>query len=368
MVRGLAFLIGSVLIVAACGGGGTQAPATAAATSAPTAAATAAPTQDPTKAIADFYRGKTIRVIVGLEAGGGFDTTARVLARHMGKYIPGEPTLIVENMVGAGSRVAANFLYEAAPKDGTAFGVFNELQVLQQALGQADIKFDAKQFGWLGSVFSATIVCIARKDSGITKIQDVAGTSGKQFIVGSTGPGSNTGDFPQVLRTALGANIKIVSGYNGTAGISRAVDSNEVQGGCWTWESMSVTQGQNLASGAMVPLVQQGDDKIKELGSTPTAVDLATGDVNKRLILAITTPTSISKSFTAPPGVPAERLKALQEAFTKAWSDKDLLEEAKKAKIDVAPKKAEDTKKVVDQLLGFDKATIDSLKEALAKK
>ena len=366
MARTLAILIVSVLVAVACGGAA-QPSATTAPTSAP-AAATAAPTADPNKAVADFYRGKTIRVVVGLEAGGGFDTTARILARYMGRYIPGEPTLVVENMPGAGSRVAANWLYEAAPKDGTAFGVFNELQVLQQALGQADIKFDAKQFGWLGSTFSATIVCIARKDSGITKIQDVMGPSGKQFVVGSTGPGSNTGDFPQILRTALGANIKIVGGYNGTAGISRAVDSNEVQGGCWTWESMGPTQGKNLTDGVMVPLVQQGDEKVKELGSTPVATDVAGGDVNKKLILAITTPTSISKSFTAPPGVPAERLRALQDAFFKAWNDKDLIEEAKKAKIDIAPKKAEDTKKVVDQLLGFDKATIDALKEALAKK
>jgi len=362
----LAFLMASIVVVAACGGA-TQAPTSTSAAPA-TTAATAAPTQDPTKAVADFYRGKTVRVVVGLEAGGGFDTTARILARYMGKYIPGEPTLIVENMAGAGSRVAANWLYEAAPKDGTAFGVFNELQVLQQALGQSDIKFDAAKFGWLGSVFSATIVCIARKDSGIKSIQDVMGPNGKKFIVGSTGPGSNTGDFPQILRTALGANIQIVSGYNGTAGISRAVDSNEVQGGCWTWESMSVTQGKNLQDGTMIPLVQQGDEKIKELGNTPVATDIASGDVNKKLILGITTPTSISKSFTAPPGIPAERLKALQDAFIKAWSDKDLLEEAKKAKIDVAPKKAEETKKVVDQLLGFDKATIDALKAALDKK
>src|SRR3970282_858490 len=114
-----------------------------------------------------------------------------------------------------------------------------------------------------------------RKDSGITKIQDVMGASGKQFIVGSTGPGSNTGDFPQVLRAALRASIKIVSGYKGTSGISRAVDSNEVMGGCWTWESMSVTQGRNIADGTMVPLVQQGDEKIKELPNVPVAVALA---------------------------------------------------------------------------------------------
>lgn len=364
MRRTIAVFVTSMLVLAACGGGTGQAPPpTTAGTAAP---ATAAPTQDPTAALKAFYQGKTIRVVVGLEAGGGFDTTARILARHMGKYIPGNPTLVVENMPGAGSRVAANFLYEVAQPDGLTFGVFNELQVLQQALGAADIKFDARKFSWLGSVFSATIVCIARKDSGFTKAADIQGS--KQFIVGSTGPGSNTGDFPQVLKTAIGANIKIVSGYQGTAGISRAVDTNEVHGGCWTWESMSVTQGQNLKDGTMVAILQQGDEKIQELPNVPVAVDVATTAAGKAMLKAITAPTSISKSFTAPPGVPADRLKALREAFIKAWNDPELKEEAKKAKIDIAPKNAEQMQKIIDELLGFDKATIDQLKTALAAK
>ena len=191
--RSLVIALTLGLIATACGGAGTVTPS-------PTVGAPTA-TTDPNAAVAAFYSGKTIRVIVGLEAGGGFDTTARLLGRHMGKYIPGNPTLVVENMPGAGSRVAANWIYEVGEKDGTVFGVFNENQVLQQALGAADIKFDAKRYSWLGSTFSATIVCIARKDSGFTKIQDLLGS--KQFIAGSTGPGSNTGDFPQVLRTVV---------------------------------------------------------------------------------------------------------------------------------------------------------------------
>ena len=358
--RSLVFALTLGLIAAACGGGGTPTPTTAATGAAATA------TADPNAAIAAFYSGKTIRVIVGLEAGGGFDTTARLLARHIGKYIPGNPTLVVENMVGAGSRVAANWLYEVGEKDGTVFGVFNENQVLQQVLGGADIKFDAKKFSWLGSTFSATIVCIARKDSGFAKVQDLQGS--KQFIAGSTGPGSNTGDFPQVLRTALGANIKVVGGYNGTTGISRAVDSGEVNGGCWTWESMSVTQGQNLKDGVMIPLVQQGDEKIKDLPNVPLAEDVATTPVNKALVKAITAPSVISKSFTAPPGVPAERLKALREAFAKAWKDPTLIEEAKKAKIDIAPKDGAAVEKIVNELLGYDATTIAALKAALALK
>ena len=221
-------------------------------------------------------------------------------------------------------------------------------------------------FSWRGSTFSATIVCIARKDSGFAKVQDLQGS--KQFIAGSTGPGSNTGDFPQVLRTAIGANIKVVGGYNGTTGISRAVDSGEVNGGCWTWESMSVTQGQNLKDGVMIPLVQQGDEKIKDLPNVPLAEDVATTPTNKALVKAITAPSVISKSFTAPPGVPAARLAALRDAFIKAWQDPALKEEAVKAKIDIAPKNGAAVEKIVNELLGYDKATIDALKAALALK
>jgi tripartite-type tricarboxylate transporter receptor subunit TctC len=244
--------------------------------------------------------------------------------------------------------------------------VFNENQVLQQVLGAADIKFDAKKFSWLGSTFSATIVCIARKDSGFAKVQDIQGS--KQFIAGSTGPGSNTGDFPQVLRTALGANIKVVGGYNGTTGISRAVDSGEVNGGCWTWESMSVTQGRNIKDGVMVPLVQQGDEKIADLPTVPLAVDVAKTTEGRNMLTAITAPANISKSFTTPPGVPAARLAALRDAFMKAWNDPALKEEAKQAKIDILPKDYQAVLKVVNELLALDKPTIDALKLATGAK
>ncbi|MBA3746982.1 MAG: hypothetical protein H0W96_05745 [Solirubrobacterales bacterium] len=355
-----AVLAAIALVATACGGGAPgvgQAGPTAAVPAAP--AATATPDR--------FFEGKTIRVVVGLEAGGGFDTTARLLARHMGKYIPGNPTLVVENMPGAGSRVAANFLYKVAQPDGLTFGVFNEVQVLQQAQGAAGIEFDATKYSWLGSAFSATIVCLARKDSGFTKIEDTVGAS-KPFIVGSTGPGSNTGDFPQVLRAALGANIKVVGGYQGTAGISRAVETNEVQGGCWTWETMRVTQGQNIQSGAMIPLVQQGAQKEKDLPNTPLAVDVAKTAEAKAMLKAVTAPGVISKPFAAPPGVPEARLKILQEAFLKAWQDKDLLEEAAKAKIDVGPKDAASVLATVKELLATDKAVLAQLTAALAAK
>lgn len=361
MGRALAFLTASMLVVAACGGG-TAPPA---GTTVPTAAATAAPTLDPAKAVADFYQGKTIRIIVGFEAGGGFDTTSRILARHIGKYIPGNPTVVVENMPGAGSTVAANHLYKVAQPDGLTFGVFNEQQVLQQALGNPAIEFDATKFSWLGSAFSATTACIARADSGFKKVEDLIGAA-KPFIVGTTGPGANTHEFPLVLRAAIGGNVKLVSGYDGTTGISRAVTSGEVQGGCWTWESMKVTQGKDLEAGKMVVLVQQGTAKHPELKDVPLASDVAKTTEGKAWLKAIIAPLVISKPYAAPPGVPAERLKALREAFTKAMKDPALLEEAKK--LDLSPKDGEAVTAIVKELLGFDKAILEQLKKVLAEK
>ncbi|MGH2450313.1 MAG: Bug family tripartite tricarboxylate transporter substrate binding protein [Candidatus Limnocylindria bacterium] len=356
MVRELAFLTALTLVVAACGAGGAPGPV---ATTAPAAT----PTEDPDKAVADFYRGKTVRIIVGFGPGGGFDTTARILARHMGKYIPGNPTVVVENMPGAGSRAAANHLYEVAEPDGLTFGTFNEQQVLQQALGEPDIQFDARDFSWLGSVFSATIVCLATAESGFTSIEETIG-SATPYIVGSTGPGSNTNDFPAVLQSALGANIQIVAGYDGTSAISQAVSSGEVDGGCWTWDTMSVTQGQNIADGRVIPLVMQGDP-IAELADVPIAEDVATTEQAKAIIKAITVPATISKPFAAPPGVPEERLRALREAFDQAWKDPDLLDEVEQAQLEVAPKTAEEMQEIVDELLGYDEETLAALKEAI---
>lgn len=355
----LALIVGAALVTAACAGPSPAAPAT----TAPAARATPAPTPAP----APFYEGKTIRIIVGFEPGGGFDTTSRILSRHLGKYIPGKPTLVVENMPGAGSRVAANHLYKVAQPDGLTFGVFNEQQVLQQALGQPGIEFDATKFSWLGSAFSSTIACIARADSGFKKVEDLIGAP-KQFIVGSTGPGSNTHDFALVLRAAIGANIKMVPGYDGTAGISRAVASGEVQGGCWTWESMKVTQGRNLEEGKMVVLVQQGSERHVDLKNVPLGTEVAKTTEAKTMLKAITAPGVISKPYAAPPGVAADRLKILREAFTKVWKDAELIEEAKKAKIDLDPKDGEALFAVVKELLESDKAVLEQLKKVLTEK
>lgn len=367
MKRRLVSLIAPLMVAAACGGAAAPAPASAAPTSAAPAAKSAAPTANPQKAVEDFYKGKTVRVVVGYDPGGGFDTSARIVARHIGKYIPGDPTLVVENMPGAGSLVAANWLYEVAPKDGTVFGTFNENQVLEEALGGEGIKFKSAKFSWLGSLYVSAVTCVARADAGFKSITDVIGSS-KPLIVGGTGPGANTDNFPKMLRAALGANIKVVSGYKGSNGIAQAIKSGEVQAGCWSWDSQQRTELDAIKAGKEVVLVQQGDEKIAELPNVPMAVDVAKDARAKGIVLATVSPNGINKPFAAPPGVPAERLAALREAFAKMVKDPEFKAEITKAGFDLQPKDAAGMQKVIDQLFGLDQATIGELKAAFAAK
>jgi len=315
-----------------------------------------------------FYQGKTIRVIIGSSTGGGYDLWARVLARHYGKYIPGNPTLVPENMPGAGSLVAANWLYEVAPKDGTVFGDFNENQVLEDALGTDAVKFDASKFSWLGSLYVSAVTCVARADSGVKSIKDIMGSGAKQLIFGGTGPGANTDNFPKMLRYALGANIKVVSGYDGSKGIAQAIHSGEVQAGCWSWDSQARTEADLIKSGDEVVLVQQGDEPIAdaEVKGVPMASDLALDATKKAFVLGTVTPNGINKPFAAPPGVPAERLKALRDAFQKMTKDPEFQADIKKAGFELQPKSAEGMQKVIDQLFGLDKATIEQMKTVFA--
>lgn len=358
--RFLVIAMASAVMVGACGG----APSVAGPSTAPP---TATATQDANAAVEAFYKDKAVRVIVGYEPGGGYDTSARILARHMGKHIPGKPTLVVENMPGAGSLVATNWLYEVAPKDGLVFGSFNENQVLEQALGGAGVKFDAAKFNWLGSLYVSTITCVARTDAGFKTISDTIG-SAKPLIVGGTGPGANTDNFPKMLRAALGANIQVVSGYKGTNGITQAINSGEVQAGCWSWDSQRSAQLDKLKDGSRVILVQQGDEKIAELPGVPMAADVAKDAKAKALVLATVTPNGINKPFAAPPGIPADRLAALRAAFEKTMKDPEFQAEVAKAKFELQPKTAEQMRKVIDQLFGLDKAAMDQMKAAFGAK
>lgn len=340
--RSLTFgLAGAALLAGAC------APAAA---PQPPAAPPAVGAPSPTPAGPPFYAGKTIRIIAGYAAGGGYDAYARLLAKYIGKHIPGNPTAVVENMVGAGSLIAANNLYKVAKPDGLTFGTFGEGLVLQQALGNKDVEFDGRKFAWLGAADQSTIACAVKTSRGMKTISDAVGSS-QPLILGATAVGSNTYDFPRALEAALGANIKIVAGYGGTSDMRLAAERGEVEGGCWTWESIKVTWKEAVESGDVAILVQQRATKAPDLPNVPLATELAKTDEARQILNAVTSPSFMTKPFATHPDTPADRVKLLRDGIAAAFKDKELIAEAAKAKLEVNPVTAAEVEKIVADLL-----------------
>jgi tripartite-type tricarboxylate transporter receptor subunit TctC len=285
----------------------------------------------------DFYKGKTLTFVVGFSAGGGFDTYARLVARHIAKHIPGNPTVVVENKTGAGSLIAANYIYNQAPKDGTVIGSWIGPLVLQQVLGNKAAKFDGRKFGWLGAPVSDSCVCALTKASGINTMDDWI-KSKRPIKIGATGPGSTTSDVPKLLQAALALPMKVVEGYKGTAKVRLAAESGEVDGGCWAWESIKPTWASGLQSGAVRVVLQAISKSLPDLKNVPLANQYAKSDEARALLeIAGGTYSQGVRPLSVPPGVPQDRLELLQKAFMATLRDPALLAEAKKSKLDIDP-------------------------------
>ncbi|HZU07762.1 MAG TPA: tripartite tricarboxylate transporter substrate-binding protein [Chloroflexota bacterium] len=327
-------------------------PARAPAVDAPPAAAPAPPTPRlaDEQAVASFYRGKTVRFIVGFPAGGGFDTYTRAIARHISKYIPGNPTVIVENMPGAGSLIAANYVYAATRPDGLTIGNWIGGLILQQVLGAQGIEFDARRYRFLGVPVPDNVVCAVRKESGFRSFSDAI-NSPQPLILGGSAPGSSTDDPPKVLAAAIGLNLKLVSGYGGTAPIRQAADAGEIHGGCWAWESIKVTWKAGLEAGDVIVIGQVTERKLPDLPNVESALDLAKTDEARQLIRSgIIVPSRITRPYAVHPDTPPERLAALRQAFMAVLKDPGLLEDAQKASLDIDPVPGEEVEQLVREL------------------
>jgi tripartite-type tricarboxylate transporter receptor subunit TctC len=316
------------------------------------------------KAAEDFYRGKTITTIVGLSAGGGFDQMARLLARHMGKYIPGNPNIIVENRTGAGGLVALNYVYKAAPQDGSVMQVASEINLNNQILGQEGIEFDFARFQWLGSTQEATVVCYARKDANVSTLKDVIDRR-EPLIVGATEKGSNSYDFPAVLQQLMKANVKLVPGYPGSAQIRLAMESGEVQAHCVPWEAIKSTIGEWVNSGFVKVFVQQAPERHPELKDVGLAEEAAPGADDKQILRLVTISGAISKPFSVGPGVSADRVLALRHAFNQAMKDAAFLDDTQKQKVDLSPKSGPRVQQLIEEALKSDPKVVARLKELM---
>src|ERR687896_1998357 len=282
----------------------------------------------------NFYRGKTIRIIVGFAAGGGFDAYARVIARHMGRHIPGNPSIIVDNMTGAGSRVAANFLFKA-PADGLVIGNFIGSLVLQQIMGDKGIEFDARKFEWLGAPVQDETVCAITKASGINSLDDWFAAK-KPVKLGGEAPGANDSDVPRILRAALGLPIQLIEGFKGTSNIRIAAEAGEVDGGCWTWASIRTTWSQGLESGLVKPIIQINPQKAADIPNVPNAIDHAkTAEARVLIESGVHAPSAILRAYVLAPGTPRERVNILRSAFNETMKDPEFLAEMNKSKLEI---------------------------------
>ena len=317
---------------------------------------------------AEFYQGKTIRVIVGGSAGGGFDIYTRAMARHMGKHIPGNPTLIVENMTGAGTLIAAKYLHSSAKPDGLSFGIFNGALILSGALGNKSVDFDMRELEYLGVPVQDSTVCALRKESGVTNI-DQWFAAKTPIKLGGLSPGNSTSDVARVLSTSLNLPIQLVEGYKGTNEIRLAADAGELHGACWAWETLKVAWANAIPAGEVNVVLQVTAKKIPELASVPMALELAKTEEARLLLKAgAIDPAAIVRVYVTTPRTPKDRLQILRSAFARTLTDPEFVAEAKKATLDINPLNGDEVKKIVDDLFKLSPGVKNKLAGILAAK
>ena len=309
----------------------------------------------------DFYQGKTINIVVGFTPGGTYDQMARFYARHLPRFIRGKPNVIVQNMPGAGSMIAATHLYNAAPKDGTALGVVGGGTVWEAVLGNPRAKYDPRQFNWLGGKSRDNITCLVWHTSPIKTVQDVIE---RETSVGATGPGSRTMSFPLALNKLMGTKFKVVSGYPGGNQITLALEKGEVEGYCgWALGSLKQRAMNWYTEKKVRFLVQFAPQSDPELKDVPLAVDLAKTPEARRVMEFLTSDATLAWTILTTPGVPADRVQLLRTALAQVLKDKDALAEADKEKLEIDPVPGEELQKLVEQLFATPAPTIDAIRQ-----
>jgi tripartite-type tricarboxylate transporter receptor subunit TctC len=314
---------------------------------------------------APFYDGKAIRIIVGTAPGGGYDTYTRLVARHFSKYIPGNPTIIVDNMPGAGGLLSANHLFRVAKPDGLTIGHFVGGQFLQQLLAKPGIEFDALKFEYIGVPAQDNFVFGVARTTGITGMEQwLASKTAVKF--GAIAAGDGTYDTPKVVEVALGLPIQVVSGYKGTAPIRLAFNSGEVGGLSNSWQSFRSTWRKELETGEVTIVLQLSAKPHPDLPKVPLAVNLAKSDDARKLIQAVVQAHGAAvRPYVLPPGTPKDRVEILRKAFLEAVKDPELLNEAGKANLEINPGSGEELERNVKELLRLDPALVARLKEIL---
>ena len=297
--------------------------------------------------VSDFYKGKSVDLYVGYSVGGGYDVYGRLLARYLGKYIPGNPTVVPRNMEGAGSIRLTNWLYNIAPKDGTAIATVARGAAFDPLFGMPGGQFDAVKFNWIGSANNEVSICMAWNTAGVKSFDDLLKS---ELVMGGSGGAADTDQFVYVINGVLGSKMKVIPGYPGGNEINLAIERGEVQGRCgWSWSSVKSTHPEWLRDKKMNVLVQLSLSKHEELPDVPLILDLARTPEDKQIFSLVFARNVMGRPFMAPPGVPGDRVNALRAAFVAALKDKDLLAEAAKADLEINPVPGEEIQKIVEE-------------------
>jgi tripartite-type tricarboxylate transporter receptor subunit TctC len=315
-------------------------------------------------AVGDFYKGRAVDLYIGYSVGGAYDLYARVLGRHLGAHIPGNPTLVPKNLEGAGSLRLANYLYRVAPKDGSAIGTIGRGIAFDPLLiGEGDA-FDAQKFNWIGSANNEVSVCVAMRQSGITKFEDLFT---KDLTVGGTGTSADTDQFPRVLNSVLGTHFKIVEGYPGGNDVVLAMERGEVAGRCgWSWSSVKSTHKSWIDDKRMIVLVQLSLAKHPELPDVPLVMDFAKTDEQRQILKLAFARNVMGRPYLAPPNVPSDRVAALRDAFSATMADKDFRTETDKLNLEINPVSGADVEKLVKDVYATPADVVAKAKAAAA--
>jgi tripartite-type tricarboxylate transporter receptor subunit TctC len=316
-------------------------------------------------AVADFYKRTNITVLVGSGTGGGYDAYARLLSRHMGRFVPGSPSAIVQNMPGAGGLKSANHLYMIAPKDGSTLAILHNTLTLNQIAGSSSVSYDMRRFAWLGSMSMTSTICAFTEKAAVRQLSDVAN---REVVIGASA--GSTSMIPAILNSLVGTKFKLVKGYESTSNILVAMERGEVDGVCgWGWDSakvqaMSALERKAFAIG--LDIANEPHPDLKKLG-VPFVMDLMKEGANKQALDLILSTQYYNRPFAAPPGAPADRIAALRKAFADALKDKTLLDEAEKARMDIDYLSPEQIMGALDKAFSVpadvQKRAIDELKQ-----
>jgi tripartite-type tricarboxylate transporter receptor subunit TctC len=314
------------------------------------------------QSVEEFYRGRNMPLVIGFSAGSGYDVYARQLARFMGKYIPGNPTLIAQNMPGAGSQRAAQYIYAVAPKDGSVIGTVSRSMPVEPLLG--DAQFDGRKFTWIGNIANNSSLCATWHTTDVRTWQDLVS---KPVILGGEGPGADLDNFAMLLKNMFGAKIKLVSGYPGGSEVNLAMERREIDGRCgWSWDSIKSTRPQWLQDKKINLLVSFSLDRMSDMpAGIPLIMEKTSSDEQRQILRVHLAAQALGRPFMAPPGIPEDRRAALRAAFDATMKDPDFIAETARVRLEVSPTSGAEIDRLLDAIYATPPDVIEKAKRAI---